>query len=198
MSFCVKCGWEYAHKSGVYYCGHCGLDLRKAPSVRLASEAQDTPCTPQLTSSHDKPIAGIIVGMVFGVIGLLWTCAVLFQNLYGTPNNIQITLIQTFPSLQVKTNIGLLLGMLGNTVLIIGALMSHMRHPKGPQTIRVTAYSMMASAVLLSVISYFAVTGADAWEALDGQIKGTLIGGIVGGLIGALIQWGLGPVNTNA
>ena len=191
MSFCIKCGSEYDEKTGVNFCGRCGFDLRKTSSGQSSSEPQSTPHSQQPANSEDKPIAGIIVALVLGIIGLLWTCAVLFQNLYGTPNSIQATLNQIFPSLQIKAYLGLSLGILGNAALIIGALMSHMNHPKGVKAVRFTSYLMIISTALASVITYFAVTGADAWLALDAPTKGALIGGLVGGTIGAFLQWGL-------
>lgn len=191
MSFCVKCGSEYDEKSGVNFCGGCGFDLRKPSSGQLSSEDQSTPLQQRFPSPQNKPIVGIIVALVLGVIGLLWTCAAFFQNLYGTPNNIQSTLYQTFPWLTIKAYIGLSLGMVGNAVLIIGALMSYLNHPKGPQTVRVISYSVIASITLESVITFFALTGADAWPRLDAPTKGALIGGLVGGTIGAFLQWGL-------
>jgi hypothetical protein len=131
------------------------------------------------------------VALVLGIIGLLWTSAEFFHTLYGTPSSTQVALLQTFPSLQTKSFIGLSFALMGNTVLVIGALMAHLNHPNGAKVVRVTSYSMIALTVLLVAITCFAVFGADAWPTLDAPTKGAMIAGLVGGIIGAVLQWGL-------
>ena len=138
-----------------------------------------------------KPIAGIIVAFVVGIFGLIWSGAVLFHTLYGTPSSTEAALSQTFPSLQIKTNLGQSLALMGYAVLIIGALMAYQNHPTGAKVVRVTSYFMIAVTIVLVVITFIVVTGAEAWPTLDAPTKGALIGGLVGGAIGAFLQWGL-------
>jgi hypothetical protein len=188
MSFCVKCGWEYDEKLENNFCAKCGFDLRKDASVQ--SELLSTTASAH-GQTDKKPIAGIIVAVVLGIIGLLWSFAVLFHSLYGSPSSIQIALQQIFPSLQIKTYIGLSFALIGNSALLIGGLMAYFSHPAGAKTVRITAYSMIAATALLTVLTLFATIGDEAWPTLDAPTKGALIGGLIGGVIGAVLQWGL-------
>ena len=188
MSFCVKCGLEYDEKLGNNFCAKCGFDLRENVSAQSELLPTTAPAHGQLDK---KPIAGIIIAVLLGIVGLLWSFAVLFHSLYGSPSSIQIALQQTFPTLQIKTYIGLSFALIGNAALIIGGLMAHLSHPSGAKTVRVTAYFMIVATVLLSVWTLFATIGAEAWPTLDAATKGALIGGLIGGFIGALLQWGL-------
>lgn len=138
-----------------------------------------------------KPIAGIIIALVLGMLALIWCGAVLFHTLYGAPSASQVAILQTFPGFQIITLLGLSFALMGNTALIIGACMSYSDHTAGVKVVRVTSYLMIAATVILSAISYLGVTGSQAWPTVDPAVKGGLTGGLVGGMIGAFIQWGL-------
>ena len=195
MSFCVKCGLQYDESTEHSFCARCGSDLRKITSEQQAipepSPIQPPSSIIQNQPNYKKPVAGIIVALVVGVIGVIWSCAELFHNLYGNPSNVQVLLYQTFPALQIKNLIGFSFALLGNAVLVIGALMAHLNHPNGAKVVRATAYSMIALTALLVAIACFAVFGSDAWPTLDAPTKGAMIGGLIGGTIGAVFQWGL-------
>jgi hypothetical protein len=187
----VNCGSEYNAQLGNNFCAHCGFDFRRhTPQKQEVSENTATVNHLPTGQLHKKPVAGIIVALVLGITGLLWTSAQLFHTLYGTPSSTQVALLQTFPSLQTKTLIGLSFALIGDTVLIIGALMAHLNHPNGTKVVRITSYSMIGLTFVLVVITLFAVTGAEAWPTLDAPTKGALLGGLVGGTIGALLLWG--------
>ena len=191
MSFCVKCGSEYDAKLGNNFCAHCGFDFRKNTPQSQGVLENPAMVNPQPVSQPvKKPVVGIVVALVLGIVGLLWTCAVLFHTLYGTPSSTQLAFQQSFPSLAIKTYIGLSFALIGNVVLIIGAFMAHLNHPSGAKVVRITSYSMIGLTFVLVVITYFTVTGAEAWPTLNAPTKGALIGGLVGGTIGALLQWG--------
>jgi len=194
MSFCVKCGLQYDESHEHSFCARCGADLRNTTSDQQATpEPNSIKPSPLITQSRPgqkKPIAGIVVAMVLGVLSLIWTCAALFHNLFGNPSDLQALFYQSFPTLQIKNLIGFSLALLGDAALVIGALMAYLDHPNGTRVVRVTSYSMIALTILLVAFSGLAVFGSDAWPALDAPTKGAVIGGLVGGTIGAFLQWG--------
>jgi TPR repeat protein len=195
MSFCEKCGLQYDESREHNFCAKCGFELRKsAPAQQAIPEPSLIQPPSSITQNQPdckKPVAGIIVALVVGVIGVIWSCAELFHNLYGNLSNVQALLYQAFPALQIKNYIGYSFALLGNAVLVIGALLAHQNHPNGVRVVRVTTYAMIGMTVLLVAIGCFAVFGADAWATLDATTKGAMIGGMIGGIIGAVIQWGL-------
>src|ERR1035438_125750 len=122
MRFCVNCGSEYDANVGNNFCAYCGFDFRKnTPQSQNVLENTATVNPLPANQPVKKPILGIIVALVLGIVGVLWTCAVLFHILYGTPSSTQIALQQSFPSLAIKTYIGLSFALSGNVVLIIAA-----------------------------------------------------------------------------
>jgi len=194
MSFCVKCGLQYDESHEHSFCARCGADLRKTtsdqPTTPEPNSIKSSPLMTQSRPGEKKPIAGIVVAMVLGLLSLIWTCAALFHNVFGNPSDLQTLFYQYFPTLQIKNLIGLSLALLGDTALVIGALMAYLDHPNGTRVVRVTSYSMIALTILLVGFSCLAVFGSDAWPALDAPTKGAMIGGLVGGTIGAFVQWG--------
>ncbi len=170
--YCTSCGKLV--ENGAQFCGACGK-----------SAAADNP------SIEKRPIAGIAVGTILGVIGVIWSVAAIFKLLYSTPAGFDAALFEAFPALQGISLIGATLGLLGNSALLIGVLLAFLRHAKGHKTVRVTSYCTFVALILIFVASYFAVTGAPAWQALDAPTKGSLIGGLSGGVIGGILQWGL-------
>lgn len=146
---------------------------------------------PDSPSAEKRPIAGIAVGTVFGVIGVAWSISAIFKFLYSNPAGVEAALYQAFPDFQVISFFGASLGLVNNTTLLIGVLLAFLRHPKGHKTIRITSYCTFAALVLLFAISYSTVTGAAAWQTLDARTKGSLIGGLIGGVLGGTLQWWL-------
>ena len=184
MSFCVKCALQYDESREHNFCARCGFDLRKTASAQQVTPEpipiQPPSSTTQNQPDYKNPVAGIIVALVVGAIGVIWSCAELFHNLYGNLSNVQALLYQAFPALQIKNYIGHSFALLGNAVLVIGALMAHQNHPNGVRVVRVTTYAMIGMTVLLVAIGCFAVFGADAWATLDAPTKGAIIGGLIG------------------
>ena len=202
MSFCVKCGFQYDEINEHNFCARCGFDLRKTATTPLPSSLSiPNAASPTLIGAPSpiaslkpddkKPIVGIIVTLVLCVGGLIWSGAVLFHSFFGSPNNAQVLIYQLFPLLQINAYIGGSFALLGNTTLIIGALLAYQNHPNGSKVVKVTSYSMIGLTLLLVLISCFAVFGVNAWATLDLPTKGAMIGGLIGGTIGAIIQYGL-------
>ena len=171
--YCISCGKQIAE--GAQFCGSCGNQVGVQNNV----------------ASADRPIAGIAVGTIFGVIGVVWSIMSMFKSLYGNPAGVEAALYQAFPALQSTSFFSTSMGMVGNSALLIGALLVFLRHPKGNKTVRVTSYCMLIAIFCMFVASYFAVTEAEAWQTIDGPTKGSLIGGLAGGVLGGMFQWGL-------
>jgi hypothetical protein len=170
--YCSSCGKLIA--DGVQFCSSCG---NPAGAGALPAER--------------RPIAGIAVGAIFGVVGLIWSIAAIFKSLYNDPAGVEAALYQAFPALQGTSFFGAPFGLLGNSALLIGVLLAFLGHPKGHRTGRITSYCTFAAIIVLFAVSYFAVTGASVWQTLDAPTKGSLIGGLSGGIIGGVLQWGL-------
>jgi len=138
-----------------------------------------------------RPIVGIAVGAIFGLLGLLWSSAQIFKALYTNTSGPAADLYRAFPPLQDIAFFGSSLGMLGNSVLLIGVLLALMRHVNAARTVRMTSRCMLGAILATSIASYLVLTRADAWQLLDPRTKGGLIGGLIGGLLGGGVQWGL-------
>lgn len=170
--YCSGCGKVVAENA--QFCSSCG--------ARAGGGAAPV---------EKRPIAGIAVGTVFGIVGLVLSIAAIFKSLYSNPAGVEAALYQAFPALQTTNFFGATLALVGNSALLIGVLLAFLRHARGHKTVRVTSYCTFAALAVLFVISYLAVTGATAWQTLDAPTKGSLIGGLSGGVIGSAMQWGL-------
>ncbi len=115
----------------------------------------------------------------------------MFAFVYIDPGSMQTAFSEAFPGVEVINFFGSSVGLIANSVLLIGVLLAFLRHPNGHKTVRITAYWALAATFLLFVASYFAVTSAEAWQYLDPPTRGGLIGGLVGGMIGGILQWAL-------
>lgn len=170
------------------YCSSCGKVVTEGSQF---CSACGNPVSAGARPAEKRPIAGIAVGTVFSVVGLIWSIATIFMSLYSDPAGVEAALFQAFPALQGTSLFGAMFGLLGNSALLVGVLLAFLRHPKGHKTVRVTSYCTFAAIVVLFVVSYFLVTGAPAWQTLDAPSKAGLIGGLSGGIIGGALQWGL-------
>lgn len=168
------------------YCSGCGKVISEG--AQFCSEC-GRPVASSTLSIQRRPIAGIAVGTIFGIIGVVWSIAALFAMVYMDPGSIETSLNEAFPGLDVINFFGSSVGFIANTVLLIGVLLAFLRHPNGHKTVRITAYCALVASFFLFMSSYFTVTGADAWQYLDPPTRGSLMGGLIGGMIGGLFQW---------
>jgi hypothetical protein len=97
----------------------------------------------------------------------------------------------SFPGYQGASLVLNSLGLLGNSALLVGALMSFFYHPNGRTVVRVTSWTMIAVMVLAELLIGNLFVSSPTWETLDGQTKGGIIGGLIGGAVAGFIQWGL-------
>ena len=173
------------------YCSNCGaligeenLDCQKCGRIGDGKP-------PSLTISGQRPMAGIVVACILGLIGIVWSGIVLFRDIFGLPSSIEVQLFQIFPELQTTGFLSNSLGFVGSTAVLIGAILSLLDHPNGKRTVRITCLSMLSVVLLFTTLSLLNFTGSPHWSSIDLPVRGSLIGGVIGGAIGAAIQWGL-------
>ena len=170
--YCVNCGHEIVQDA--QFCGTCGTPVEIEVSTVVLQK---------------RPIAGIVVAVVLGIIGVFWGIAQIIMSEYGNPSGIAAVLHQMIPALQGLTIISSSLLITGNTVLVISAMLAFLRHPNGNKSVRITSYFMIFVTAAIIVLSYFVFTESPSWQMLNGEVKGGLMGSLIGGGIGGLSQW---------
>lgn len=174
--FCSQCGEAIATES--VFCSACGSQVLP---VRPRSSSRAQP------NERTRPIAGIVVAGVLGIIGVLLSCFSLFAGPIGNQRFMYIA----FPGLAELSLLGSIIAMGGSTAILIGALMSLLYHPAGANVVRITSWAMLAISILMGFITGIIMLTSSAWPSIDESTKLPLIGGAIGGVIGGLVQWGL-------
>ena len=175
--YCSHCGQEAAGESK--FCAGCGAALepaigQSAPAARRADR---------------RPVAGIVVAIVLGSIGLVWSCVELFSSLSGTAGGVKGAFFAVFPGLRDVQFLATSAGMIGNTAVLIGALMSFLFHPGGPRVVRAASWTMLVIVAIGMALTGVVISNSEAWRSLDAPTRGSFIGGIIGAAIGGVLQW---------
>lgn len=177
--FCSTCGQQAKDHSR--YCDQCGASL-----ARGAQPASST-----ATAGLTRPIAGIVLALVFAGLGAIWAIVGCLGALSTSPGGVQGQLYKAFPGLDGLHLLGYLASIVGNAAVLVGASLTLASHPAGPKTTRIACWSLIGVAVLGSLLTLTLFTSAPAWLSMNAPTKGGLIGGLVGGVVGAIAQWGL-------
>lgn len=175
---CPDCNKEVS--SIAPYCPHCGRPIAtisgdEESRSRSGKIAREPLAVTPLHGKSKKLIAGTVIGGVLGVVGLLVSLNSL--NL-GTA---ELILIAQRPILASFMRLSSAVGLLANSVLLIGVTLSALSHPKGPNVVRITCASWAIVIALLGVLWRFIVAGSE----LDDPAR------TIGGVIGGLFQCGL-------
>ena len=171
------------------YCGNCGVELdgsgKYCPSCgRNCSSGHNL--GPKIAS---RPMAGIAVGSILGVIGLLWSIATLFKLLYGTTGGSLAAMFETFPALNTTTLLSTSVGITGHTALLVGTSLSFLRHPRGNQIVRLSCIGLILAILITAILNHIIITSSDVWATLPNNFRGGLVGGVIGAAIGGIAQW---------
>jgi len=169
--FCKHCG--SAIDNGSLFCASCGLKLDGEVNAK--------------NPLSNKPIAGIVVAIVFGSINILWSSYSLINDLSGNVGTIDIMLSGLFPHYIASKLIGQFALLILSTIIIIGALLSFFQHPKGNKLVKLICWVTIVYMIIFVSIDYILITTSDNWVKLSQVLKSTLIGGIIGGLIGGAL-----------
>lgn len=172
--FCSNCGVDL--KDSDKFCSNCGAAISNRVFV---------------DSKEDRPIAAIVVGVIFGSIGLIWTIVSLYQTIYVDLTDVQKQLYEYFPILSISSYMGNSIGMLLNITVLIGSILTYFNHKNGPKTVKIACYLQIVVTLILTSIILTSIINAPSWETLNPPTKGGLIGGVVGGAIGGLLTVGI-------
>lgn len=169
--FCTNCGKPIVHDAR--FCPSCGTAVHNDKA--LTSIGTPTP---------NKPIAGIIVALVLAAISLLYST---FNNPYFTePTGALATMYILFPGLWELTAISSGWWMLGETVIMIGALMSLAGHQYGNRTVRISSWFLIVSMTIFGFLMILLIISSPTWSEIESPVKAGLLGGAIGGAIGGI------------
>ena len=160
------------------YCKHCGTIITNG-SIFCAS------CGLKINGEgSNRPIAGIIVAIVFAIINLLWSSYSLINDLSGNFGKIDVIFITLFPHYIVSKFIGQSALFIFSTILIIGSFLSFYQHPKGNKIVKMVCWLTIIYMIAFVSIDYMLITNSKNWGELSQVLKSGLVGGLIGGLIG--------------
>ena len=165
---CPECKAEVPEHTAA--CPKCGRTFKATPVVK-------------------KPIIGLVVAAILGAIGLWWA---LSSFMAGA---IDPALCAIMPALAPCTLLNASVNSLGNSILLIGVVLTAFGHQKGPRIIRITCILMLVATILLGgwlfslVWMYSLVSGS--LNAMEPQFRAGFVAGIIGSSTGGIFVWGV-------
>ena len=163
-------------------CPHCGAQIGTSP---------DSVSPTSSSASIARPIVGIVVVVILAVIAIIMGAAFEVRHLSGEVSAAEAQGYAAFPSIQAIDNASTGIGLLASVVLLVGAVLSYMGHPRGNHTVRVVSYFTLAAAVVFFLWYLIAITGSASWSSVDSDGKGKIIGFIGGSLISGTVRSGV-------
>jgi hypothetical protein len=125
-----------------------------------------------------RPIAGIAVAIVAGLLSGIWATYAVIAAITANPAGIQAILYRSFPGYQEVAFMTASLSLAGNSALLIGALMSLLYHPRGSTVIRATSWIMIAVVLVYTALALTLFVSSATWQSLDGPTRGSLVGAL--------------------
>jgi hypothetical protein len=113
------------------------------------------------------PIVGCVIVGVVSILGII----ISLITLLGNPNYDTALLQKYLPVLKQAASLGAVLSFAFSTILIIGVILSVLKHPKGKLTVRVASYAWMVLGILLQLILYLNTTSWSDWTSLQDNFK---------------------------
>ena len=136
------------------YCSACGKAVPRGARFCQACGMAVGAHTPEPAASS-RPMAGIVVASILGLVGLVWSGAVMFRGIYGEPSRAEAALYQLCPALQSIGACSNAAGLVGSICLLVGALLSLSHHPHGNAVVRRTCDCMLVAAPIFAILCLF-------------------------------------------
>jgi len=168
LVFCPECKAEVTDQATA--CTKCGMPFKATPVVK-------------------KPILGLVVTGICGAISLWWALSSFM------PGAIDPTISAILPALAPFTIINALVNSLGNSILLVGVVLTAFGHRKGPHMIRITCILMFVATILLGAWQfslawlYSLVSGS--LNAMEPQFREGFVAGIIGSSTMGVFVWGV-------
>lgn len=135
-----------------------------------------------LKEPDDRPLVGIVIVGVFCALQLLFGAIALNPATLGQPPlGPAGDIFRAFPALMPTQFLGATTSVFIALTMLVGSILSFLRHPKGNATVRFGAYAYIALAVAMAVLTYVILTNSANWSRIPAELRGGLIGGAVGG-----------------
>jgi hypothetical protein len=126
------------------------------------------PATDRRSTTRDRAFA-------LGLVGLVWTGATSFDDYFrgaaSQPPNSGF-----FPGVDNIILAAAGWGMLGFAALLIGTVLTYLRHAHGRKTVRTVCWSMLVVTTLFHLATLITETQAAVWPSLDSAVRGRLLG----------------------
>lgn len=113
------------------------------------------------------PIVGCVIVGVVSILGII----ISLITLLGNPNYDTALLQKYLPVLKQAASLGASLTFLFSTILLIGVILSILKHPKGKLTVRVASYVWLVLGILFQLIFYLNTTSWYGWTSLQDNSK---------------------------
>jgi len=135
-----------------------------------------------------KPIAGLVFAAILDGIGLWWALSSLMAGAVDPALSAIVPALKTFTLLNASVN------GLGNTILLVGVVLTAFGHRKGPGVIRLTCIVMLVATILLGVwlfsLAWMYSLVSGALNAMDPKFRTGFVAGIIGASTGGVCVWG--------
>ena len=164
-------------------------DLTPEERARIYEEEKARMEVRRSVQGNGRPLAGIAVAGVIGVVSLVWSFITISGALSGT--GIQSQFFAAFPGTQGVSLLANSVGMIGYAAVICGAFMAFFMEPNGARIIRLASWGMIAASIISAGFTVALVRYAPAWFSLAPAVQGGFFGGIIVGLIGTVLTWWL-------
>ena len=182
---CPECGRQVSDAAPA--CPTCGYPLHRV-AVATAPVAAAPPIEPAVASAAPpKPIAGIVVGGVLSAYGVLSGLIAMGRLDHMAQNFI----VQSVPALMPLKLLGLALGLLVDTCVLIGVLLALAGSRAGHRVVRIASIAALVVFLPLAMLGLLVVMGSPAWSGFSGPLSAAFVGAVVGGMVGTVVQFGL-------
>jgi hypothetical protein len=119
----------------------------------------------------DRPLVGIVIGGLFGIISLATSVAQQMLRHEPRSDGQAGELMELFPEFLLFGRVGTYFGYVLSFSLLVGIVLSFLRHPSGNATVRATSYIAIGLSLLLGAALFFSVTRSPNWATVQGSMQ---------------------------